>query len=490
MSATLAPDPDTDVATTPDRPRRSVVPVLTRSVLPFLLLLGCLLAAVRLAAIPLTNFDTYFHLRFGHEFLTDWSLRHPGSVTTYATADWVPTQWLPEVVMARAEDWFGLAGVAWLSGLQLCTLVIVFYLVARRQASAIIAATVTVFALIASLPGLTMRPQVISYILIAVTMALWLRARRDGTAPWLMVPMTWVWAMSHGMWPVGIVIGAVAAVGLLLDHDRAAWRQRLLVPLLSLVAAGLTPVGPALYSAVLLVSSRAQYFSEWDPPRFTTPSCLALLVLLALTVTVLLRRDRTPWFDVLMLLLAAGFAVYSNRTVPVSAAMMVPLAALALQVPSGPRTAPGRVERTAVALAYALALVVLAIAVPRTSDAPPVQPAWMDQTLSALPAGTPVLDEWVWGGYLMWRYPNLDLTSHGYGDTFTTAELDRNTDVPRLEKGWIPAVSKMGVDYALLRTDSPLAYALRTTQGWTVLHRSKALVLLHRPTDAADAPVG
>ena len=41
----------------------------------------------------------------------------PGSVSTFATADWVPTQWLSEVAMAKTEDWFGLAGVAWLSGL-------------------------------------------------------------------------------------------------------------------------------------------------------------------------------------------------------------------------------------------------------------------------------------------------------------------------------------------------------------------------------------
>src|SRR4051812_25310640 len=50
-------------------------------------------ALVVLAAQRLQNTDTYFHLRFGHEFLTGgWSLRDPGSVSTLATAHWVPTQ--------------------------------------------------------------------------------------------------------------------------------------------------------------------------------------------------------------------------------------------------------------------------------------------------------------------------------------------------------------------------------------------------------------
>lgn len=483
MSATLAPDPALDVAASPARARRSPVSAVARHVVPYLLFVACLLTAVRLTTIPLTNFDTYFHLRFGHEFLEDWSLRHPGSVTTFATADWVPTQWLPQVVMAKTEDWYGLAGVAWLSGLQLCTLVAAFYVVARRQADPPVAAVVLIFAVLASLSGLTMRPQVISYVLVAVTTAMWLRARREGTAPWLLVPITWVWAMCHGMWPVGLVIGAVASAGLLADGDRAVWKQRVAVPVLSFVAAGLTPVGPALYEAVLLVNSRAAYFSEWGPPKFTSPACMALLALLAVTVIVMLRRGHSPWFEILLTLLAAAFAVYSSRTVPVSAAMLVPISALVLQSRIGARTAPGRAERTAVVLAYTLALAVIALATPRTSEEPPEQPAWMDQALTALPPGTPVLNEWAWGGYLMWRYPDLNLTSHGYGDTFTTAELDRNTEVPRLTPGWQAQVRETGASYALLTSDSPLADALATTQGWTVLHHSKDLELLQRPSE-------
>ena len=87
---------------------------------------GTLVSTSWHAGQPLNNNDTYFHLRFGHEFLSgDWSLRDPGSVSSFATADWVPTQWLPQVVMAQTEDWFGLAGVAWLSGLLFLSLALV-----------------------------------------------------------------------------------------------------------------------------------------------------------------------------------------------------------------------------------------------------------------------------------------------------------------------------------------------------------------------------
>ena len=34
----------------------------------------------------------------------------------------MPTQWLPQIVMAQIEEWFGLPGVAWLAGLLFLTL--------------------------------------------------------------------------------------------------------------------------------------------------------------------------------------------------------------------------------------------------------------------------------------------------------------------------------------------------------------------------------
>ena len=61
-----------------------------RLVVPLLVLVGTLVALVVNTARPLTNTDTYFHLRFGEEFLDAWSLRHPGSVSTFATRTGCP----------------------------------------------------------------------------------------------------------------------------------------------------------------------------------------------------------------------------------------------------------------------------------------------------------------------------------------------------------------------------------------------------------------
>ena len=183
LTSTRLPTPS---ATNGSAPRRVWRRRISRA-FPWLVLTGILVSLVVNAARPLTNTDTYFHLRFGHEFLQGWSLRHPGSVSSFATADWVPTQWLSEVAMAKTEDWFGLAGVAWLSGLLQVLLFLGVYAAVRDRAAPLVAMPVTAVALYAMQNGLSMRPQVVSYLFTAIVMAAWLRTLDDHRMRWWLV---------------------------------------------------------------------------------------------------------------------------------------------------------------------------------------------------------------------------------------------------------------------------------------------------------------
>jgi hypothetical protein len=450
-------------------------------------LAGILVSLLANTARPLTNTDTYFHLRFGHEFLRGWSLHHPGSVSTFATSDWVPTQWLSEIAMAKTEDWFGLAGVAWLSGLLEVLLFLGVYAAVRSRAEPLVAMPVTALSLYAMQGGLSMRPQVVSYLLTAVVVAAWLRTLDDSRdrqrVRWWLVPLVWVWAMLHGMWPVALMIGAVTTVGLALDRaPRGVVLRSAAVTAACAVAAAATPVGPSLYGAVVQVGSRASYFAEWQPPDWVSWGSGGFAVLFAATLVGLWRRGRNSWTETGLIVLAGVFAAYSVRTVPVGAAMLAPLAAAPLQALFGRRTPLGRRELRAVLASAAGALVLLGVAVPYTSADPMPEPAWAGPALDRLPTGTKVLDDWGLGGFLMWRYPRLDLVMHGYGDTFTTAELDRNNGFVVVSPGWLEDLHDTGARVAVLRPWSRLTYAL-LDQSWTVVHRSESLEMLRAPRD-------
>jgi hypothetical protein len=169
--------------------------------------------------------------------------------------------------------------------------------------------------------------------------------------------------------------------------------------------------------------------------------------------------------------------------------MIAPLAAAPVQALLGRRPRVGRRERALLAGGVLAALVALAVAVPHTSQRPMARPAWMDPALSSLPAGTKVLDDWDWGGYLMWRYPRLDLMMHGYGDTFTTAELRRNNGFIVLDPGWDSALRASGARVAVLRPWSRLAYQLVAQEGWQVVEASDSFELLRAPASwRSDAP--
>jgi hypothetical protein len=459
-----------------------------RLILAAILLVITLMFIVVLASLPLTNEDTYFHLRFGDEFRHGhWSLWDPGTVSTFATQSWIPTQWLPEVVMAQVYDWFGLAGVAWFSGLQQVLLVTTLYLMARRFAEPVIVAALLVPTVAACSVGLYARPQVLSYVFVALTVGAWLRTREDGRLRWWLIPMTWLWAMCHGMWPVGIGLGVVAIVGIALDRaaDRRTVLRALLVPAGSAVAAAVTPLGPALYGAVVGVGDRARFFSEWQTPDYHhVPSAQALAVCLLITVLLMLRAGQRSWTHTLFLLVAVGGALQSYRTIPVAAILLFFLATAAGQsLLASQAMRVRRPEVVAITAVAAGALIVLALMVPQTADDPPALGAWVDPALSALPSGTPVLTSMEGGSYLMWAHPQLDLLMHGYGDTFTIPELERNNDILKLERGWVSELRDTGIEVAVLEPDSDLAYALSHQEGWQVEHRSSELELLRAPSD-------
>jgi hypothetical protein len=492
MTTTLEP-PQSTVAT-PDaaRPASSPVTLVTRVIVPMGMVLATFVAMMRTAAAPLSNPDTFFHLRFGSEFLDGWSLRHPGHVSSYSTADWAPTQWLPQELMAQLDRWFGLPGVAWFAGFQFLALALSVYLVARRWSDRVVAAPVLVVVMLACAPGLSMRPQVLSYLAAVLLSALWVSVRHaprlSWWRAWSVVPFVWFWAMCHGMWPLGVVVSLAAVVGMIFDgkvRGRAA-AVMLTIPFVAGLAAGLlTPVGSRLLPAVLVVNSRASYFTEWAPPNFHNPNCLALLLILLVTVLVMVRRG-ADWTSIALVGVATVFAHYSARTVPVAACLLVPVAAQQLQGLLGDVRRQRSGERWMVIATVVAALAVLAVLVPSTSKDTPPEPSWVPPTLSALPDGTRIMNEQVFGGYLMYRYPQLDFLFSGYGDAYTTAELKTMSKINDLEPGWDDLVREADPAYAFLDPQTPLAYELTQGQGWTVVKASKDVELLAPPVGWMD----
>ena len=271
VTATMARLPETS-----RRPSRLVstwAPLGVVALVPLFLLFG--------RSHQIGDPDTFWHIRAGDYLLQTWQFAGPDPWSPFTANAWVLHEWVPELALSLAYRVDGLTGVAWAWYVGTVLVALAFYVSCRSQGRIVLSAIATVLALLGAAASLTPRPQLVSIALAAVVTAAWLSTARDGRARWWLVPMTWVWACSHGMWFVSPLVGCAVVLGLLLNRDRAKPLRRLgAVALSCVLVAAITPAGPSLLLAPLSVSGYTRFVSEWDPPRLTSPPVAVTVLLL------------------------------------------------------------------------------------------------------------------------------------------------------------------------------------------------------------------
>lgn len=440
------------------------------------------------ASQPIADPDTWWHLRLGEEFRSDWSLSQPGQLSSFGDRPWVATQWSLEVLAHMSYESFGLAGVRWLAVLGVTLLSGAIYIASRHRGGVLAAGLATAAALLGSSASLTPRPQVASFVFISIVMLAWLRTAEDLRPRWWLIPLMWFWACTHGMWSVGLMIGAVAILGMLLDK-RADARQALklaVVPIAGLAAVGMTPAGPRLLLAPFGTGQMAQFVTEWQPPNFADPAPAGALAMVVVTGAIWAKAATRPsWLQVLLAVNAVLWIVLYGRTVAVGAVMMAPLLAAALQslLPEKPATLRPK-ELLTVSTACVAIMVGFAAAGPfRAPDRPPLTTE-ISRAIDALPAGTVVFNTYELGGWLEWRHRNMVPVIDGMTDAYRVDHMFDYLAAVRMERGWYKFLEQAGAKYALLESDDPLALRLIEDRGWIKVSGSQNHLLLTAPTSA------
>jgi len=469
-------------AAVPPADRTSGLPLLLRQVLPGLVAFIAVLRMVQ----PVRDPDTFWHLAAGDHLRRTWSFSGSDPWSTMSPQPWRLHEWLPELLMSLTQQVFGLPGVSWLLPLGAAAIALCLWVVVRREAPLLVTAIVLVGALVGMSGSLSLRPQLVSFALVVVTTGAWLATRRDGRARWWLVPLTWVWACSHGMWFVGVVVGIVALVGLFLEGVARgrAWLRLALVPLGSLVAAAVTPVGPALLTAPFAVREYARFVTEWRSPALTDIAFIAFLVSAAVTLLIWSReRRRTPWTEILLVGLAVGFALLYVRTVAVGAAMLAPMTAMAIaRVARLPREPLHRREVALTVGLTASALAVAAFLAPARGAQPEWGPNDLDRQLAALPAATVLCNDYGSGGWLIWKHPNVRPAIDGRTEVYAVSHVEAYMTFQSAGPGWDAYLEQTGCRWALVPSDLPVAEALVRQSRWTVAARGSTYSLLRSPS--------
>ncbi len=451
------------------------------TIVPPVVIALLMVALSRYAGDGISDPDALWHIRAGDVLRQRWQFAGDDPLGTFTHGRWILNQWLGELLMSVTHSWGGLPAVAWLTTVGRIGVCLAVYAACVRRAGSLPAAVVTAATVVGVAGGLSPRPQLVAFVLLAVTVSGWLATATDLRPRWWLVGTAWLWACCHGTWVVGVMVGLATVGGLVLERrlDLRGAVKLALLPMLSVVVATLTPLGPALFSGFAAVRAVSPYIQEWQHPSPTSPSTLAVAALATSTLLLWWRqRELRSWSRLALWLLGVGWAALYARTVPVGAIILAPLAAEAVSHVLGRPAGASRWQNRVVGLGAALALAVGAAAAAAGPHGPVGVPERLSPALDALPVGSVVWNDDALGGWLIYSHPSLRQTADTRAELYGVAAARSYLMVIAARPGWEAQFDRLHPQAVLVGQGAPLVDGLERRGGWHEVGRDGGFVLL------------
>ena len=482
---------------------------------------------------------TGWHIRNGQHMLQSRSISRQDYFSyTMSGQPWFAWEWLCDLAMGAIFNLGGLNGIVFVSAVLIATLfALVFRMTLIRSGQVIIAALLTLLAIMASSIHMLARPHLVSWLF---TFVFWYILERSVIAknprhrfkllailPVLMLP----WVNIHGAFLLGLALIAIYFAGQLCEwliarhnpneqSDLFAANARGLA-ITEAISAVLTLINPYGYKLwVHLHEYLGSRFYMDNVQEFLSPNfhgaaekCFGALILLTLTALAL-NHGRVRATQLLLVLFSLYTGLYAARNIPVSSMLLVlisaPLFGDALQrATSDEELAPharslvarlgGFSKRMAHTeqkfrghLLPAAAVVLTAwiclhggrlgekqvVTAQFSSKRFPVHAV---DFLATQGIRSHVFNPDLWGGYLIYRlYPEyrvfMDDRHDFYGESFVRDYMK----IRAIQPGWEEALNKYKVNWVLIRADSTLSNALKEIPAWKVIYDDGMAIIFAR----------
>jgi len=283
--------------------------------------------------------DLWGHVFFGRDILAT-GIVAPHDLYAYTAAGlrWVNHEWLSQALLAAVYQWSGSPGLLVLKlAIAAATFLLLLSVVRTRTTHAFVWGGVSLLSVAVLARGFAVRPQICTYLGVALTLTVLDRQQRGHRrALWMLPPVFVVWANLHGGFALGLAILALfAAARWITGSERAL--QPWLVLVVSTALTVLNPNGPRLLVYVWGELSRAHPITEWAPAAVSDTGqfvFFAMLGLLVVTVPLTTHWRARGW-EVVLALAIGVLAVRHQRHTPVFA--LCAAAPLAAQVDAAAR---------------------------------------------------------------------------------------------------------------------------------------------------------
>ena len=468
-------------------------------------LLSSTLMAVVFFFVPrsISDPDIWWHLR-NAQILASTHKFIGADLYSYTAfgSPWINHEWLGELPFYFGWLLGGERGLYLITVLSIEILILGIFLLAYRRSGNL--KTSFVAAVIASaLSTVTFGPRTVlfGWIFLVAELLLLDLSEDWPFVIWTLPILFLVWVNTHGSWIIGMVLFSAYLIvefprlgGRHLRSDgsrRDSLKQQLCSLALSVAALFVNPYGWRLVAYPLNFAFRQRLnlanVEEWRSIDLHSPRGVTLLFCLAIIALSQLCRPRI-WrpYEVLYLLIGIYAALTHSRLLVLFSILAIPLLARSLTpLPShDARKKSLSVLMRGALLFFIGCLVVGRMRVPpdRGTTGVPAYPASGLAFVREHPIDGRVLNEYLWGGYMIWHARGIPVFIDSRVDIFEyNGTLKDYLDIIRL-KDTIPLLDKYDIQYVFFERDTPLVYLLEQTNKWKVDFEDESVVLLERIT--------
>ena len=468
---------------------------------PAFLAMGLATVAVVTVSTHFNDPDLWWHLRMGQIIWNTHTI--PVTDVFSFTAQghaWTPHEWLAQLSIYAAWHWGGYTGLmVWLSVLASLLFIGVFVLCRFFCESSLVCFMGALVAWFFATVGLAIRPLMIGHVFLVLEMVLLEAAYRHSRRwLWLLPPLFALWVNCHGSYFFGAgvlaayCIGAYASGvwGLLVSKgwDRQARRALVAASVACIAALCCNPVGARMLiyplNTLFGQATGMNAVQEWMAPDLREGRTLGMLAVSAAILLIPLLRRSELWVRELLLLAAAFFLASQHlRMIFIFGIIAAPILARLIDPLFGKDQMRAHPIFNAILMLGCGAA--MAAAFPSTSaieqqarEKSPV--AAVDYIKRAGLTG-PMLNDYVFGGYLIWALPQEKVFIDGRGDVYDwTGVFQEYGRWATLSEDPARLLDKYKIRFCIFAADHPMVRMIEHLAGWRRVYADKVAIVLAR----------
>jgi hypothetical protein len=464
-----------------------------RRVFSFPVMLACVLSALAVLTVRqrFDDPDMWWHLKMGEIIWTTHTIPRTDLFSfTTGHHGYIPHEWLSQIVIYGAYKAGGYVGLmALLCVLASVLLVAGYCLCWLYSGNAKIAFVGGMVIWMFSTIGLGIRPHMFGYIFLIVELILLHLGRtRNPRFFWGLPVLFAIWVNTHGSFFLGLLVAGVVLAssffrfqaGLLVSPSWDPRVQRTLAYafVLSIAALFLNPVGvkQVLYPIDTLVHQPLGLgaVQEWQPVGFENPLAFGLLAVIAGSLLlVIVRWKELFWQELLMLAMGTWLAASHERMLFAFGILAAPILTRLLRN-EWESYDVHRDHPIPNAVLIAASFTAIYFAFPSkamlTSQVATQSPVKAVEFLKSKHISGPMLNEYVYGGYLIWAAPEYPVFIDGRADVFeATGVFSDFGKWATLQQSPNELLDKYKINFCLLTRDSHMVRVLPLA-GWTMVY--------------------